>query len=995
MTKQTINVGTSPNDRRGDSLRAAFQKVNANFTELYTSLGLDVAPLNLGAFEFTGSTLSTTDSSSITIDQATTITSNLTVGGDLLPSSANGGDLGSAARPWKSLYVSNNTIFFGGTPLSLDANNNLTVNGSPVTGGTADLGNLKIDGQTLGTKGADSNSWGSYPLYLDPGGESDAGILIPGLTGQSNGDALAIYNRSDASSIVQVFGQGGVQVVTNTGVTEKIFEFTDNGTLNVPYPSQDSFRIRLGSENFVSRPGKATLTLTGDAWDFYGAFASSQNGERQLAADNGPLPSLTNPGYEDGDTFEIDSTVHGIPGYVLTVALSNVVQAGPAGWTANLAFSPPPDYPSTVNSQGAIKVTSNDNSWIFGTDGELTLPAGGDIVDSTGTSVIGGVSPTQPYLELTNEAFITQPVVLGTPVTITAAPQGVGAQVVVTITEGSVLDSITIFEPGTGYVAGQNYIIWSYQIGGPTATDSLTFTIGTVDENGGILTVTNAQFLGVQQNVAGVYVTALTYQASVFDEIDTGLTLTRDLNQGIYNVEAETEYDNSTYLSPLGTEWNADGWGDLTGLATRTYTTWRQALNNQVGNYIVASELVMHDTINDKYYKFDFTAWAGNNGSYAYTRTEVTDPNYFRKTDNGNEVDIIIADDGDGAGVGITRDGNNGIYNPYREGSWDETVSPGGIGWNIDGWADLSDVESRTYINLYAAFGFGGLGNKIVGTECVIYVPDNGKYYAVKFSAWTQGGGGGFSYTRKEIDLTKVNEGVKFSDGTVLKSAQGIGRVKSTAAGNRRIEEVTGYNQVAVTQIVTTNLTTVASRAETSGYYIWIDSTATTIDDIINTPANYGDAYGFEFSLNNTIWYTWTGGIGNSGNSTGYSVSQPLTYLQDDTVYFRYKTGGGSVVWWDKVDLPGGSGNFRGAVIDYHAYTGDGTIIGTIHIVDDDGEEHISHQEVQSGSTDGENDDLWLVTSEGQIRYRRIDGESATLKIHWTAKVFYGSEYYD
>lgn len=35
MAKQTINVGTTANDRKGDSLRAAFQKVNANFTELY------------------------------------------------------------------------------------------------------------------------------------------------------------------------------------------------------------------------------------------------------------------------------------------------------------------------------------------------------------------------------------------------------------------------------------------------------------------------------------------------------------------------------------------------------------------------------------------------------------------------------------------------------------------------------------------------------------------------------------------------------------------------------------------------------------------------------------------------------------------------------------------------------------------------------------------------------------------------------------------------
>lgn len=39
MTQQTINVGANANDRKGDSLRIAFQKVNANFTELFNSGG--------------------------------------------------------------------------------------------------------------------------------------------------------------------------------------------------------------------------------------------------------------------------------------------------------------------------------------------------------------------------------------------------------------------------------------------------------------------------------------------------------------------------------------------------------------------------------------------------------------------------------------------------------------------------------------------------------------------------------------------------------------------------------------------------------------------------------------------------------------------------------------------------------------------------------------------------------------------------------------------
>jgi hypothetical protein len=38
MTQKLINVGQSPNDRKGDSLRAAFTKINANFTDLYGEL---------------------------------------------------------------------------------------------------------------------------------------------------------------------------------------------------------------------------------------------------------------------------------------------------------------------------------------------------------------------------------------------------------------------------------------------------------------------------------------------------------------------------------------------------------------------------------------------------------------------------------------------------------------------------------------------------------------------------------------------------------------------------------------------------------------------------------------------------------------------------------------------------------------------------------------------------------------------------------------------
>jgi hypothetical protein len=113
-------------------------------------------------------------------------------------------------------------------------------------------------------------------------------------------------------------------------------------------------------------------------------------------------------------------------------------------------------------------------------------------------------------------------------------------------------------------------------------------------------------------------------------------------------------------------------------------------------------------------------------------------------------------------------------------------------------------------------------------------------------------------------------------------------------------------------------------------------------------------------------------------------------------VYFRYVGGGAAVIWWDKDELPGGGSDFRGAVIDYHAYIpSEGTIIGTIHIVSDSGDENITHTEVSSGNSDLEYVDLWFVTDEGEIKFRRTNDESSTLQIQWTAKVFYGSESYD
>ncbi len=75
MSKQTINVGTSQDDGTGDNLRAAFVKVNDNFTEVYNELG-GVALSNI---KMSGSTITTdTSNSGIIIDPQGTGTITLT-----------------------------------------------------------------------------------------------------------------------------------------------------------------------------------------------------------------------------------------------------------------------------------------------------------------------------------------------------------------------------------------------------------------------------------------------------------------------------------------------------------------------------------------------------------------------------------------------------------------------------------------------------------------------------------------------------------------------------------------------------------------------------------------------------------------------------------------------------------------------------------------------------------------------------------------------------
>lgn len=489
----------------------------------------------------------------------------------------------------------------------------------------------------------------------------------------------------------------------------------------------------------------------------------------------------------------------------------------------------------------------------------------------------------------------------------------------------------------------------------------------------------------------------------VNDPIDTGLTLARGNNQGIYNISLETSWDQNGDGddSPEGTLWNSDGWNNLYQVSQRNYTTFLNAVGGNIGENVVDTELIMFDTINNKYYTIKFLTWTQNNngGGFSYTRQLLNTSDVFLKPDNDTStIDVFVEDDGNGSGIGITRDDNGGIYNPYRDNNgWDSDVSPDGTLWNINGWEDLSDIVNRTYQPFYAAFGYGGLGNKVVGTECVMYIPEIEKYFAIKFIDWTQGGGGGFKYIRYEINLDQLNEGVKFSDGSVLKTANGLGKVKAKFVGNRKIEEHTGYSEVTFTQAVYSPSVEAIVYSNNNGNF---DFSVVDTPELIELNNNRNSFTRIEFSFDNQN--SWREVV-LSGGSTGiwrqiyFPVDEPQNYVNvtvGQTLFYRVVTGAQPVRWFNAEGA-----NFRGAVIDFHAYgTNSGTIIGTIHIADDDGDDNITHTETSSGNTDLENVDMWYRNPNGnerEIWFRRLDNSEETLKIQWIARMFYGTELYD
>ena len=175
-----------------------------------------------------------------------------------------------------------------------------------------------------------------------------------------------------------------------------------------------------------------------------------------------------------------------------------------------------------------------------------------------------------------------------------------------------------------------------------------------------------------------------------------------------------------------------------------------------------------------------------------------------------------------------------------------------------------------------------------------------------------------------------------------------------------------------------------------------------------------GDNFLINIETNPEVWTAINNSVefvinGVTTTSSGYGVTSypdyrvnlnaQVSYVTGDTMTIRYRNTNANPepeVWWDADNSASGNNNFRGAIIEYHALCGAGTIIGKIFIAADD-ENAVTHMESMSGSSNLSEYEFWYAPNYGQLAVRRV-GTDATnddtqVWIQWTSKIFYSSEY--
>jgi len=189
------------------------------------------------------------------------------------------------------------------------------------------------------------------------------------------------------------------------------------------------------------------------------------------------------------------------------------------------------------------------------------------------------------------------------------------------------------------------------------------------------------------------------------------------------------------------------------------------------------------------------------------------------------------------------------------------------------GWDDLSDLEDRFFYSFKEA-NDNQIANNVIGQELILKDTVNNQYWAIKFTEWQQGGGGGFAYTRQLIeggtfsgDVISFTHSSFGSEPDVI--VPGVLEIKRDEYGpiyNSAVEdESNGYNPIG------TLWNSQYIYGEISEYDHYIINTEGQVVDKVTTGNNYDNEYeGATFILEDEIFgKTW---VSNSQNNKQFQL---------------------------------------------------------------------------------------------------------------------------
>src|SRR5210317_1663592 len=387
MAKLTINRGSTANDGTGDNLRDGANKVNLNFTEIYTAIG-DGTTVN-------GTIKIHDDSSTETIVSANGEVFKI-LGGTGITSTISGNNL---------------TLAVDGTVLSASQVSTLTnkaiaLSGNTITGTTAEFNTALTDNDFATLAGTEALT--NKTVAIGSNTITGTALTITGddssATSLSIGDNILFTGGSGITTSISgneiTFATDGA-VVTETStdiLTNKTINGPDNTLTNIGNSSLTNSSITLGDDSISLGGTQTTVTnLSLDGATGTIDLTSSGNKLRFNYAGTGSFPS--------------ESTYEGMFAYDTTGNEAYVADAG--GWTKllneNSSVSSHSDVNITSIADGNVLVWSSaQGRFNAGAASAGTFSAGSDL-DQAGADVqdVGYIGHRSPDATVTQTLTVT------------------------------------------------------------------------------------------------------------------------------------------------------------------------------------------------------------------------------------------------------------------------------------------------------------------------------------------------------------------------------------------------------------------------------------------------------------------------------------------------------------------------------------------------------------------------------------------------------------